>query len=89
MCLRLVGLVAAFSMLAGPAAAGIFGKSKPKLPTAISHTAARVQRSTSVGLVVKHPPAKYSGAFWGSRFDLARDNYPVRPLMPFLLHSDR
>ncbi len=87
MSLRFAGLVAVLSMLAGPADAGIFGKGTPKFPKPISMTSDRVQRSHTVGKSTRL--SKYSGATWGSRFDLARDNYPTKPLMPFLLHTDR
>jgi hypothetical protein len=74
-------------VVAVPASAGILGGKK--LPRAISYVDKRVDRSDRVGGIVKHPPAKYSKPGWGSRFDLVRDNYPPRPLTPFLMHQER
>lgn len=82
-CLALGGLV-----VAAPASAGILGGGR-KLPKPISHVREAVDRSDRAGGIVKHPPAKYSKPEWGSRFDLVKDNYPPRPLMPYLRHQDR
>lgn len=70
------------------AEAGILGGRK-KLPQAISLTSTRVERSLTYGLQAKHPPRKYSGPNWGSRFDLARDNYPDRRPAPYLMRPER
>lgn len=88
MSLRLLACAALVLAASSPAEAGVFS-SKTKLPTPIRYTTERVERSTSVGTIVKHPPQKYAKPSWGSRFDLVRDNYPARPIMPFLLHQER
>jgi hypothetical protein len=38
-------------------------------------------------LIRRHPPGKYSAPEWGSRFDQIKNNYPPRPLLPYLRHS--
>lgn len=88
MSLRLLACAAVLAFLSTPAEAGIFG-GKKKLPTPIRYTADRVDRSPRFGRIVKHPPKQYSRPNWGSRFDLMRDNYPARAVMPFLTHQER
>jgi hypothetical protein len=73
---------------AATAEAGILGGGK-KLPKPISLTTKRVERSLTYGQQVKHPPKKYSGASWGSRFDQVRDNYPVRPPIHYIMTPER
>lgn len=88
MRLRLLACAAALAFLSTPAHAGFLG-GKKKLPSPIRYTTDRVERSPHVGGIIKHPPRKYSGQSWGSRFDLMLHGYPTKPLMPFLLHQDR
>jgi hypothetical protein len=89
MRLRFLAGVALTAILgAAPASAGILGGQK-KFPKAISYVGERVERSKPAGAIVKHPPKKYSGPGWGSRFDQARNNYPDKPLMPFVMAQDR
>jgi hypothetical protein len=80
MSLRLAGAVAILGLFAVSAEAGTKNFPKP-----ISLTTERVERSITHGSITNKPPQKYRSASWGSRFDLTRDNYPPKPLMPFLL----
>lgn len=88
MSLRLLACAALLIAASIPAEAGVFS-SKKKLPTPIRYTSNRVERSGPQTGIVRHPPKRYSKPSWGSRFDLARDNYPAKPLTPFLLHQQR
>ena len=92
MRLRLLLSLAALLATAGNADAGVreFFSTKPGLPKPISLTDERVERSAGATrpLAVTHPPPKYSGPDWGSRFDQIKYNYPPRPLTPRLRRSE-
>ena len=91
MRLRLLLSLAALAA-AGNADAGVreFFKRPGSLPTPISLTNERVERSAGAtqALLQKHPPPNYSGPDWGSRFDQIKNNYPPRPLTPRLRRSE-
>jgi hypothetical protein len=96
MRLRLLLSIVALVAVTGTAEAGVrsFFKSalqKPGgLPKPIGYTSERVERSgvAMQSFLVRHPPAKYSGHDWGSRFDQIKHNYPPRPLSPPLRRSE-
>lgn len=81
MSLRVAAAVVVLALGAGRADAGIFGgmfKGKGGLPAPISMITDRMNRSQTTGLVMRHPPKKYSNPSWGElKFE------PVaRPLRP-------
>jgi len=92
MRLRLLLSLAAFLATAGNADAGVrdFFKKPASLPTPISLTQERVERSAGATqpFLKNHPPPNYSGPDWGSRFDQIKYNYPPRPLTPRLRRSE-
>ncbi len=92
MRLRLLLPIVALLGTAGSVEAGIRDafKKPSSFPKPISLIDDRVERSAAATreLIKRHPPGKYSGAEWGSRFDQIKNNYPPRPLAPFLMRRD-
>jgi hypothetical protein len=83
--MRLRFLLSVVALLAAAGHAGA-GSTQRRLPKPISLIDDRVERSAGAtqGVLATHPPAKYSGPDWGSRFDQIKYNYPPRPLTPRL-----
>ena len=88
--MRLRMLLTAVAVLAAAGCASTGGSKQTRLPKPISLIDERVERSAGATqpLVVSHPPTRYSGFDWGSRFDQIKYNYPPRPLTPRLRRSE-